>query len=152
MTTWSHPFGLDKIFVGLACLSLAACDQPTPLESAGEVPAGYWQAVIKLPGGERAATRVQPAVQLADVRPTLTHVAGATGAGGPGRDLLADGLAPVTIYSESYRARLHFGWSELLTVIDYPYQYIEAPEPELYDLLRAFYRQDPAVRRGDGRS
>ena len=52
MTTWSHPFGLDKIFVGLACLSLAACDQPTPLESAGEVPAGYWQAVIKLPGGD----------------------------------------------------------------------------------------------------
>ena len=52
MTTWSHPFGLNKIVVGLVCFSLAACDQPAPLESAREVPAGYWQAVITLPGGD----------------------------------------------------------------------------------------------------
>lgn len=41
-------------------------------------------------------------------------------------------------YSESYFARYHFGWSELKSLRNSDYKYIQAPKPELYDL-----RSDP---------
>ncbi|MES1244800.1 MAG: sulfatase-like hydrolase/transferase [Acidobacteriota bacterium] len=38
------------------------------------------------------------------------------------------------IYSETLYPRIHLGWSELRSLIDGRYHYIEAPKPELYDL------------------
>ncbi len=92
-------------------------------------------AILKLPGSAQAGTRVEAAIQLADVAPTLVTLAG--GEALPdvvGRDLLSPQLTSIPIYAETYQPRIQFGWSELLTIIDYPYQYIEAPEAELYNL------------------
>ncbi|MEA2563471.1 MAG: hypothetical protein QOH06_4975 [Acidobacteriota bacterium] len=40
------------------------------------------------------------------------------------------------IYSETLYPRIHLGWSELRSLIDGRYHYIEGPSPELYDLER----------------
>ncbi|HEX2225150.1 MAG TPA: sulfatase-like hydrolase/transferase [Thermoanaerobaculia bacterium] len=40
------------------------------------------------------------------------------------------------IYSETLYPRIHLGWSELRSLIDGRYHYIEGPAPELYDLER----------------
>ena len=37
-------------------------------------------------------------------------------------------------YSESYFPRYHYGWQQLRALRDDRYTYIDAPEPELYDL------------------
>ncbi|HXM75817.1 MAG TPA: tetratricopeptide repeat protein, partial [Thermoanaerobaculia bacterium] len=41
--------------------------------------------------------------------------------------------APRRIYSETLYPRYHFGWSDLASLTDGRYQYIEAPRPELFD-------------------
>jgi tetratricopeptide (TPR) repeat protein len=40
------------------------------------------------------------------------------------------------IYSETLYPRIHLGWSDLRSLIDGRYHYIEGPSPELYDLER----------------
>lgn len=98
--------------------------------------------VVKLPGGERAGDAVSEPVQLADVAPTLLELAGLAPAPGlAGRSLLTPG-AERQIYAETFYPRLHYGWSELASLIGGRFHYVEAPEPELYDLAA-----DPAERR-----
>ena len=46
------------------------------------------------------------------------------------------------IYAETYYPRLHFGWSDLHSMISVSNHYIKAPKAELYDL-----EHDPAERR-----
>ena len=95
--------------------------------------------MVKLPGGKRGGTRVATAAQLVDVLPT---VLAATGLDVPeklpGTSLLAlppeGDTEPRQIYAETFYPRLHFGWSELTSLIEGSKHYIEAPEPELYDL------------------
>src|SRR5690606_5388912 len=92
--------------------------------------------ILKLPGGERAGDRIDRAVGLIDLLPTLLASAGAEPDDAlPGRSL----LAPVDaerrpVYSETWSTYIHFGWSELLSAVDGRYHYIDAPAPELYDL------------------
>src|SRR5262249_23487968 len=50
--------------------------------------------------------------------------------------------APRPIYSETYYPRLHFGWSELSSLVDGEHHLIAGPPPQLFDL-----RQDPGERR-----
>ena len=38
-------------------------------------------------------------------------------------------------YSETYYPRYHFGWSELKSIQNSRYKYIQAPRPELYDIV-----------------
>jgi len=104
--------------------------------------------VVKLPGGQRAGTRVKESVQHLDVLPTLLEHAGAAPAQGlEGRSLLPllkgrrDSLGERGIYAEALYPRYHFGWSELYSLTDGRYRFIRAPTPELYDL-----RQDPRER------
>ena len=52
MTTWTEDFRLNRIIAGLLCFSLVACEKPTPVTQVIDVPTGYWQASISLPGGE----------------------------------------------------------------------------------------------------
>jgi arylsulfatase A-like enzyme/Flp pilus assembly protein TadD len=98
--------------------------------------------IIKLPRAERAGETIADPVQLIDVYPTVVSALGLLPAQDfPGTPLLARSRpAPRDhpIYAETFFPRLHFGWSDLAALIVGRYHFIEAPEPELYDLL-----QDP---------
>ena len=96
--------------------------------------------LVKLPARQRAGEEVDRQVALVDVMPTiLTHL-GLPATGLDGYDLLAVSPAPGrTIYSETFYPRLHYGWSELASVIDDESHYIHAPRVELYR-----YRTDVA--------
>lgn len=91
--------------------------------------------LVKLPGGKRAGQIVERPAGLDEVFPTVLRVIGEDPA--DPRDLLND-MDPRDVYSESYFARLHFGWSELRSVVSGGRHYIDAPAPEIYD-----YAGDP---------
>lgn len=92
--------------------------------------------LVKLPGAERAGERVAAPVQLSDIYPTVLAVTGTRAAApvtaGNARSLLEP---PVKrqIYSESYFAKFHFGWSDLHSIVDDKHHFIRAPQPELYE-------------------
>lgn len=94
--------------------------------------------MLKLPGGERAGETVTEPAQLVDILPTVLGLLGIEAPENlPGRSLLAlEGAEPRRLFGETLFPRIHFGWSELASVIDYPYHYIHGPDPELYDLER----------------
>jgi choline-sulfatase len=104
--------------------------------------------IVKPPGGGRGR-RVAIPVQLADVARTLLEATGPADAPAGGASIslgTARSLWPIVnggdpasvpeigVYSESFYARYHFGWSELQALTDARYRYIKAPRPELYDL------------------
>ncbi len=97
--------------------------------------------LLKLPGSRHAGRSVAAPVALIDVLPTLLGLAGLPApAGLPGTsltDLLASPApAPArAIYAETFFPRLHFGWSDLASLLDGRFHYIEGPAPELYDLV-----------------
>ncbi len=107
--------------------------------------------LLKLPGGRRAGTSVAGPVSLVDVVPTLAELLDLPRSPAwPGRSLLADGDGAGggdgggerAIYAETFYPRLHFGWSELASIVQGDRHLIDGPDPELYDLGR-----DPAERR-----
>lgn len=110
--------------------------------------------MIKLPGAARGGTSVAEPVQLLDVAPTLLALLGQKPPGPvEGSSLLGPGGARERrpIYSETFYPRLHFGWSELASVILGREHWIEAPAPERYDLVadpgetRNLVEQDPRL-------
>lgn len=93
--------------------------------------------LVKLPGGRRGGERVAVPAQLADVTPTLLSLAGAKvpeGLAGASLMDLGEKSPARQIYSETFYPRIHFGWSDLASLVADRFHYIEAPEPELYDL------------------
>lgn len=103
--------------------------------------------LVKLPGKRHAGRRVTAPVGLFDVFPTIAEAAGVPAAAGrPGLALerfASDSApAPRRIYSETLYPRLQLGWSDLAALTDDRWSYIEAPRPELYDLVA-----DPAEKR-----
>jgi arylsulfatase A-like enzyme/Tfp pilus assembly protein PilF len=91
--------------------------------------------IVKLPRNQRRGTRVAEAVQLVDVLPTIAVVTGATPPRNDGRSLL-DAPQRRVIHGETLYPRLHLGWSELRSAIEWPHHLIQGPKPELYDLAR----------------
>jgi tetratricopeptide (TPR) repeat protein len=91
--------------------------------------------IVKLPRNERRGTRVSEAVQLVDVLPAIAAVTGATPPRTDGRSLL-DTPTARAIHAETLYPRLHLGWSELHSVVEWPHHLIDGPKPELYDLAR----------------
>ena len=93
---------------------------------------------LKLPQSSHAGEKVSAAVGLADVFPTIARLLGvAPPAALPGVPLTAHlehGTPDRRIYSETLFPRLHLGWSDLASLEDARYHYIEAPRPELYDM------------------
>jgi arylsulfatase A-like enzyme/predicted Zn-dependent protease len=93
-----------------------------------------------------AGRTVAEVVGQADLAPTLAELAGLAPAGpaglepGQGRSLVPllagrpDPPGPPRGYSETFVARLHYGWAELRGLRDGRWQFFEAPRPELYDL------------------
>lgn len=95
--------------------------------------------LLKLPGAARKGTRVAAAAQLLDVAPTLLELAGEKppkSMHGTPLTRLDAGAEPRAIVSETVYPRLHMGWSDLLSLIEYPSHLISGPDPELYDLAR----------------
>jgi len=95
--------------------------------------------MVKLPDSRRAGDTVQRPVQLVDVVPTVLQALGLPGDDRlAGTSLLASSppdpqIRP--IFAETFYPRLHFGWSDLAAVIVGRHQLIDAPSPELYDLV-----------------
>ena len=85
--------------------------------------------------------RVVPGeVRLIDVAPTVLDLLGLT-AGASGFE--GQSLGPwirnkssrdLDSLIESFYPRENFGWSELVGIVSWPWKYIQAPRPELYDL------------------
>jgi len=90
---------------------------------------------------------VEDAVRLVDVAPTVLDALGlgAEAAGMAGQSLVgrarggSSGDLPGLV--ESFYPRENFGWSELVGLVSGPWKYIQAPRPELYDLVH-----DPSER------
>ncbi len=93
--------------------------------------------LLKLPANQRAGTTDARVAQLIDVFPTVLAGLGAPAPSGvelPGRSLLTAPPASVANFAETFYPRLHFGWSDLASLIDYPWHFIDGPDPELYHL------------------
>ena len=94
--------------------------------------------LLKLPSQQQGGTRRTADAQLVDLYPTIAGLVGLpTDDSLPGCSLLMlpeCGGPDRIVYSESYYARLHFGWSDLASLVQGKYHYIDGPEPELYDL------------------
>ena len=101
--------------------------------------------IIRLPGGTLGATTISEPVQLIDVLPTVMRLAGdGSQPELPGRSLFGRPVgeaASPAIVAETWVPRIHFGWSELWSLIDGRHHLISAPRPELFDMVA-----DPAER------
>lgn len=103
--------------------------------------------IVKLPGSRRGGTSIAAPAALTDVFPMVAALVGQPApAGLAGLPLSAflGGEAPKSrrIFSETLYPRIHLGWSDLASLVDDRYQYIEAPRPELYDFVA-----DPGEKR-----
>ena len=101
--------------------------------------------LLKLPGSRLRGTIATTSVQLSDVFPTI---ASQTNSSFEKSELHGESLlnftgreTPRPIFSESWFAAIHFGWSDLHSLIDGRHHFIRAPALELYDV-----RDDPAER------
>ena len=104
-------------------------------EGAIRVPMIFWRPGT-LPGGRV----VHEAVRSTDLAPTLLDVLGAPPlATGSGRSLrrMIDGesLGAPAIYSETLLPQFYMNWAPLRALRDARYKLIDAPRPELYDLI-----------------
>jgi arylsulfatase A-like enzyme/Flp pilus assembly protein TadD len=94
--------------------------------------------IVRTPWGRRGRSAAQ--VSGVDVMPTVLDLVGLP----PQPDIDGRSLARAVLdppapldhvaYSETYFPRYHFGWQHLRSLRDGRYAYIDAPEPELYDL------------------
>jgi arylsulfatase A-like enzyme/predicted negative regulator of RcsB-dependent stress response len=92
--------------------------------------------LVKLPGSHKAGSIRRP-TPLSHLFGTVLRLVGIDLPSHPASwfDVGGGGEAR-PIYSETLYPRIHLGWSELRSLIDGRYHYIEAPRPELYDLER----------------
>ncbi len=107
--------------------------------------------LVKLPGGERGGATVANPAQLSDLVPTITELLGLdTPEELAGRSLFQEAQSERPILAENVYSRLHFGWSELASVIQGRYHLIHGPDPELYDLLADPGEKENLVREEAG--
>ncbi|HYM24980.1 MAG TPA: sulfatase-like hydrolase/transferase, partial [Vicinamibacterales bacterium] len=111
--------------------------------------------ILRLPGSAHAGTLVREQVRAIDLAPTLAALAGLPAA----HDLDGENVVPAVegrvrrdtppSYAETFYPKLHFGWSELTSVRAGGWKYIDAPKPELYDVVHDGAERDNAIdRRG----
>ncbi|MCP3978035.1 MAG: sulfatase-like hydrolase/transferase [bacterium] len=98
--------------------------------------------IVRTPRGRQRGV-VSALARGIDVMPTiLDHVGVPVPDAVRGRSLMplirGDADAPRVAYAETMYSRFHYGWAELRSMRDERFKFIEAPEPELYDL-----EQDP---------
>ena len=102
-------------------------------------------------GGLPRDRTIADPVALIDVAPTALRLLGVGSFDADGIDLAPAlnglSLAPRDLYAESFAPLLDFGWSPLQSVRSRRWKYIDAPRPELYDIV-----EDPAETRDLGKS
>jgi arylsulfatase A-like enzyme/Flp pilus assembly protein TadD len=92
--------------------------------------------LVKLPGSHQADSISRP-TPLSHLFGTVLRLVGIDLPSRPASWFDAGGRGEARpIYSETLYPRIHLGWSELRSLIDGRYHYIEGPSPELYDLER----------------
>jgi tetratricopeptide (TPR) repeat protein len=100
--------------------------------------------MIRLPNRARAGAAIDRPVSLVDVTPTILGLLGiSTPQPFDGLNLapVVTGVGTVheeALYAETYFPRLHFDWSEIISLRDDRYKLIRGPRSRLYD-----YRADP---------
>jgi arylsulfatase A-like enzyme/tetratricopeptide (TPR) repeat protein len=102
--------------------------------------------IVRTPWGDHGRSRAQ--VSTVDLVPTVLDLVGLP----PQPEIDGRSLARLVLdpgadwhelaYSETYFPRFHFGWQHLRALRDGHWKYIEAPRPELYDVV-----QDPGETR-----
>lgn len=149
-----HAFGdlldeLDRVGVLDDSIAMVVADHGESLGEHGERTHGvflYEGAVripfaLRAPGLVPAGARISGNVELVDVAPTLLELAELPALPeAEGESLVArlegrdDGLGQ-DAFAESWMAHLEFGAAKLYMIRDGRFKFIEAPEPELYDLV-----------------
>jgi arylsulfatase A-like enzyme len=113
--------------------------------------------IIHFPSQNIGAKKVYTRVETVDIMPTLLQILGFP----LPSEIQGKSLLPLILdnnskqerfaYSESYYPRYHYGWSELKSIQNSRYKYIQAPRPELYDIvndpneLTNIYRQENRI-------
>ena len=105
--------------------------------------------IVKWPGGQDGRGTVAQPASTIQIAATIAQSAGIPDSetrNFQGRPLARSVLklpttTPMPVYAESYYARDSFGWHELRVIVGEAFKYIDAPEPELYDL-----EHDPGER------
>ena len=128
-------------------LVVVAGDHGESLGDHGESTHGLfvYESALRVPlivswPGVLAPRVVVPAVTLADVAPTVAALAGLpplVDIHGDSLVAVLDGgtpLSPRAIYAETYFPQFFMGWAPLRSIRDGRWKYIDAPEPELYDV------------------
>jgi arylsulfatase A-like enzyme/Tfp pilus assembly protein PilF len=97
--------------------------------------------IIRFPGKALAETVIDDQVRSVDIMPTLLHLVNAEAPQSvQGRSLLSlimgkNDEKEAKAYSETFWPRYHYGWSELKSIRKGKYKFIDAPKPELYDVI-----------------
>ncbi|HKO00549.1 MAG TPA: sulfatase-like hydrolase/transferase [Thermoanaerobaculia bacterium] len=90
--------------------------------------------IVKLPGSDRHGERIASTAALVDIAPTLASLTGVElRASAAAASLLA---LPKSreVYGETIYPYLQLGWSDLRSMLNDHYHYIDGPRPELYAL------------------
>jgi arylsulfatase A-like enzyme/Tfp pilus assembly protein PilF len=100
--------------------------------------------IIRFPGNKLSNTVLDNQVRSIDIMPTILHLVNTEVPDCvQGKSLLSlmlnkEAEDKLQAYSETYWPRYHYGWSELKSLRQDQYKFIDAPKPELYDV-----RDDP---------
>src|SRR5207248_10218285 len=95
--------------------------------------------IIKPPGADHKAARLQPAEETTAIAPAILQIAAIHDPIEKQFDskplpLTAGAASDTPAYSETFYPFSSFGWSPLRSLATSKYHYIDAPKPELYDL------------------
>jgi len=97
--------------------------------------------IIRAPYDALRSRRVSDVVRSIDVMPTVLDLLGVPlpeGVDGTSLVPMMTGAVKefaLTAYAEAVYPRYHYGWSDLRSVTSGRFKYIEAPRPELYDVV-----------------
>ena len=142
--------GLDRLGLNRRTLIAVIGDHGESLGEHGETGHGFFvyepttrvPFLLAGPYPGLAGRRVPGVVRHVDLLPTLLELLGVAAPPTQGQSLVPAILgrqdAPVLAgYSEAFYPRFHYGWSELRAVRSGRWHFIEAPRPELYDVVAA---------------
>jgi len=97
--------------------------------------------IIRFPENKFQGSVITNQVRSIDIMPTVLNMLG----GRSPESVQGESMLPLILgkqggevlsaYSETYWPRYHYGWSELKSLSKGQYKFIDAPKPELYDIL-----------------